>query len=164
MQYSTAVQAGYPLSLDRWISGTTLTPLVGLSYSYLRQNAYTESGSASALNVNASNSNSLRSEVGAKLSRQFATAYGTLVPSVELDWRHQYQNTRIQSTAGFTADTTGATTFTTQSASPIANTGVLNLGVTLLKGRNLSVSAQYVLEAAGGYVAQTGDVQVRWQY
>jgi outer membrane autotransporter protein len=164
MQYTTAVQGGYPLNLDRWISGTTLTPLVGLSYSHLRQNGYTESGSASALNVNASNSNSLRSEVGGKLSRQFVTAYGTLVPSVELDWRHQYQNTRIQSGASFTADATGATTFTTQSASPIANTGVLNLGVTLLKGRNLSVSAQYVLEAASGYTAQTGDVQVRWQY
>jgi outer membrane autotransporter protein len=164
MQYTTAIQFGYPLSLDRWIYGTTLTPLVGLSYSHLRQNGYTESGSASALNVNASNSNSLRSEVGTKLSRQFITAYGILVPTVELDWRHEYQNTPIQSSAGFTADTTGATTFATQSASAIANTGVLNLGLTLLKRGNLSVSAQYVLEVASGYRAQTGDVQVHWRY
>jgi outer membrane autotransporter protein len=164
MQYTTSMQAGYPLNLDAWMPGTTLTPLAGLSYSTLRQDGYVESGSAAALNVNAANSNSLKSELGVKLDRAFASAYGKIVPSLQASWRHEYHNTRLQSGASFAADTTGATSFTTQSASPIPNTGVLALGVTLIKSQNLSISARYTLEAASGYTAQTGDVLLRWQY
>lgn len=42
--------------------------------------------------------------------------------------------------------------------------GVLTLGVTLLKSSALSVSATYTLEAASGYTANIGDVQVRWNF
>jgi uncharacterized protein with beta-barrel porin domain len=116
------------------------------------------------LNVNAANSNSLKSELGIKLDRSFACAYGTLTPSVQASWRHEYHNTSLQSGASFAADTTGATSFTTQSAAPVPNTGVLALGITLMKNKNLSISARYTLEAASGYTAQTGDVLLRWQY
>jgi outer membrane autotransporter protein len=164
LQYTASMQAGYPLNLDAWMPETTLTPIAGLSYSTLRQDGYVESGSAAALNVDAANSNSLKSELGVKLDRVFATAYGKLVPSVQASWRHEYHNTRLQSGASFAADTTGATSFTTQSASPIPNTGVLALGITLMKNQNLSISARYTLEAASGYTAQTGDILLRWQY
>jgi outer membrane autotransporter protein len=162
--YTASMQAGYPLNLGAWMPATTLTPLAGLSYSILRQDGYVESGSAAALNVNAANTNALKSELGVKLDRSFATAYGTLVPSMQASWRHEYHNTRLQSGASFAADTTGATTFTIQSVSPIPNTGVLALGITLMKNQNLSISARYVLEASSGYTAQTGDVLLRWQY
>jgi len=40
----------------------------------------------------------------------------------------------------------------------------LALGVTLMRSQNLSVGAKYTLEAASGYAANTGDVQVRWDF
>lgn len=164
-QYIASVQAGYPLNLDAWMPGATLTPLAGLSYSTVRQNGYTESGgNGAALNVKASTSNSLKSELGARLERAFDTSYGKLLPSVQLGWRHEYRDKAVQTGGSFAADSTGATAFTTQGASPVANVGVLNLGLTLLRSGNLSLSGKYTLETGGGYTAQTGSVQVRWQY
>lgn len=164
-QYSTSVLAGYPLNLDAWLPGATLTPVAGLSYSTLRQNGYTETGgNGAALTVGSSTSNSLKSELGAKLERSFDTSYGKLLPSLQLGWRHEYKDGRVQTGASFAADSTGSTAFVTQSAAPIANLGVLNLGLTLLQGKQLSLTARYTLESGGGYTAQTGSMQVRWQY
>lgn len=164
-QYISSVQAGYPLSLDAWLPGATLTPIAGLSYSTLRQNGYTETGgSGAALSVNASSTNSLKSELGVKLERAFDLAYGKLLPSLQLGWRHEYKDSATQTGAIFAADTTGSTAFVTRSATPIANLGVLNLGMTLAQRNNLTLSGKYTLEAGGGYIAQTGSVQLRWQY
>ncbi|MGB9985408.1 MULTISPECIES: autotransporter domain-containing protein [unclassified Herbaspirillum] len=164
-QYLTSVQAGYPLNLDAWLPGATLTPIAGLSYSTLRQNGYTETGgNGAALSVNASSSNSLKSELGAKLENTYTVSYGKLLPSVQLGWRHEYRDRATQTGASFVADSTGSTAFVTRSATPVSNIGVLNLGVTLLRSNNLSLTGKYTLETGGGYTAQTGSVQVRWQY
>ncbi|MGZ5884040.1 MAG: autotransporter domain-containing protein [Burkholderiaceae bacterium] len=164
MQYSTSVQAGYPLHVNAFIPGATLTPIASLSYSTLRQQGYVESGTPAALNLAGARSNSLKSELGAKLERSFATSYGNLVPSVQVGWRHEYQDTRLQSAASFAADTTGSTSFTTQRATPVANTGVLTLGVTLMQSQKLNISANYSLEAANGYSSKTGGIQLRWRF
>src|SRR5450830_839823 len=164
-QYSTSVQAGYPLNLDAWLPGATLTPIAGLSYSTLRQNSYTDTGgNGAALTVNSSSTNSLKSELGAKLEKSFDTSYGKMLPSVQLGWRHEYKDGRTQSGASFSADSTGSTAFVTQSATPVSNLAVLNLGVTLAQSANLKLSAGYALESGGDYTAQTGSVQLRWQY
>jgi outer membrane autotransporter protein len=164
-QYITSVQAGYPLNLDAWLSNTTLTPIAGLSYSTLRQNGYTETGgNGAALAVGAMTSNSLTSELGAKLERIDDISYGKLLTSVQLGWRHEYKDNIFQTGARFVADSTGATTFTTKGASPVSNLGVLNLGVTLVQRGNLSLTGKYTLEAGGGYIAHTGSVQARLQF
>jgi outer membrane autotransporter protein len=164
-QYLSSVQAGYPLQLNAWLPGATLTPIAGLSYSTLRQNGYTETGgNGAALTVNAATSNSLKSELGAKLESVLDIAYGKLLPSVQLGWRHEYRSDATQTAASFAADSTGSTAFVTQHTAPVANTGVLNLGLTLLQSSRLSLTGKYTLETGGGYLAQTGSLQVRWQY
>jgi uncharacterized protein with beta-barrel porin domain len=102
--------------------------------------------------------------LGAKLERSFATSYGSVVPSAQLTWRHEYHDTSLQSVANYAADTAGATSFASSGAKPIDDTGVLVLGVTLMRSQNLSIGAKYTLEAASGYSANTGDVQVRWDF
>lgn len=165
MQYVASAQAGYPIKVDALMPDTTLTPIAGLTYSTLHQDAYTETGgNGAALQVAALNSSSLKSDIGAKLERSFATAYGQLVPSAQLSWRHEYRNSRLQSVANYAADTTGATSFTTLAPSPVADTGVLTLGVTLKRSENLSLIARYTIEAASGYIGQTADVRLRWQF
>lgn len=164
-QYMTSVQAGYPLALDAWLSDATLTPIAGLSYSTLRQDGYAETGgNGAALKVDASSVNSLKSELGAKLERGFETSSGKLMPSLQLGWRHEYRGGRAHAGASFAADSTGSTAFVTQGAAPVADIGVLTLGVTLLQGKQLNLTARYTLESGGGYKAQTGSLQARWQY
>ena len=160
-QYITSAQAGYPIKLD---AVTTLTPIGGLTYSHLSQDGYTETGSATALQIGSANTSSIKSDFGAKLDRSFKTSHGDMTPSAQLSWRHEYQNTGLQSIGNFAADTTGTTSFTTQGAAPEKDTGVLVLGVTLASSANLTLAAHYTLEAASGYTAQTGNVQLRWQY
>ncbi|NWB49659.1 autotransporter outer membrane beta-barrel domain-containing protein [Pseudomonas gingeri] len=165
MQYIASAVAGYPIDLGPGLAHTILTPIAGLTYSTLRQDSYTESGgNGAALHLDSSNSTSLKSDLGAKLERSFATSYGSVVPSAQLTWRHEYHDNGLQSVANFAADTSGATSFSSPGAKAIADTGVLALGVTLLHSENFSVGAKYTLEAANGYTANTGDVQARWNF
>ena len=48
--------------------------------------------------------------------------------------------------------------------SAIGDTGVLSLGATLVRSNRVSLSAKYTLEAGSGYTANTGNLQVRWDF
>jgi outer membrane autotransporter protein len=156
-----SAQGGYPIRLNET---TVLTPIAGLNYSKLNQNGYTESGgNGAALTVAGNKSSSLKSDLGAKLERSFATSYGNLAPSVQVTWRHEYRDTRLRSVANFAADTSGSTSFTTFGAKPIADTGVMALAATLTRTDNITVTGRYSLEAGGGYRSQTADVRPRYR-
>ncbi|MFC7289952.1 autotransporter domain-containing protein [Herminiimonas glaciei] len=165
MQYIAAAQLGYPIKVDQVLPGAVLTPLAGLVYSSLRQDGYTETGgNGAALQVGSSSTHSVKSDLGFKLERAYKTTYGLLKPSVQLLWRHEYSDTRLQSIANFAADTTGVTSFTSQGAKPVKDTGVLSLGATLLRSDKLTLSANYTLEQGGGYSSQTGSLLARWRF
>ena len=157
-QYVARAEAGYPLALR----GMTLTPLASLTYSYLNQGSYTESGgNGAALSVGSSHASSVKSSLGAKLEKGFTTHYGEIVPQLQAKWIHEYNHTRQVTGASFAADPTGQTAFTTVGAAPVADLADLSLGVTLLRANNLSLSVRYELQAAPGFVSQTGTVRLR---
>lgn len=161
MQYTAAARIGYPINVNDMI----VTPLAGLTYSSLRLDAYKETGgNGAALNVAASDTHSIKSDLGFKLERGYQTAYGVLKPMLQLLWRHEYSDTRLQSVANFAADISGATTFVTQGPTPVKDTGVLSLGATLLRSDKLTLSAAYTLEKGGGYTSQTGSLLARWRF
>lgn len=162
MQYLAAIQAGYPIDLG---ANTTLTPIAGLAYSTLKQDSYTEKGgNGAALHVDSDDIDSLKSDLGAKLERSFATSYGELIPAAQLTWRHEFRDEGLRSVANYSADVAGETSFTSNGPSAIKDTGVLNLGVTMVRSDRLSLSANYTLEAGSGYTANTGNVQARWDF
>ena len=155
-QYVARAKAGYPLALGNM----TLTPLASLTYSYLHQGAYTESGGAGdALSVDASHSTSFKSSLGAKLEQGFSTKYGEIVPDVQAQWVHEYVHTRQVTGAQFAADPS-ETGFTTVGASPVSDLADLSVGVMVLRENTLSVSVRYELQAGSGYVSQTGIVRL----
>ena len=157
-QYVARAEAGYPLALR----GVTLTPLASLTYSFLHQASYTESGgNGAALSVGTTNTSSVRSGLGVKLERGFATSYGEIVPDIQAQWIHEYDHTRQATGARFAADPTGETAFTTVGPTPVADLADVSLGVTLLRANNLTVSARYEVQAAPRFVSQTGIVRLR---
>jgi len=164
MQYVLAAEGGYPLKLGGLMAGSTLTPLAGMTYSYLTQNGYSESGSSAALAVSGVNTSSVRSDIGAKLSHPFSSPYGDLLPSAQLTWRHEYQNQRSSNSAYYTADSTGASNFTSTGTRPLADTGVLTLGMSLLRSKHLTLSGQYQLEKGSGYTGQSANLNLRYQF
>jgi outer membrane autotransporter protein len=157
-QYVARAEAGYPLALG----SATLTPLASLTYSYQNQGNYTESGgNGAALAVDSSHGSSVKSSLGAKLEKGFSTRYGELVPELQAQWIHEYDHTRMVTGAGFAADATGQTAFTTVGAAPVADLADISLGATLLRANNLSLSVHYEVQAAPGFVSQTGIVRLR---
>ncbi|WP_447588391.1 autotransporter domain-containing protein [Aquipseudomonas campi] len=162
MQYLAAAQAGYPIDLG---SSTTLTPIAGLTYSTLKLDSYTEKGgNGAALHIKSTDIDSLKSDLGVKLERSFATTYGELTPVAQLTWRHEFRDEGLRSVANFAADVAGETSFASNGPSAINDTGVLNLGVTLVRSDRLSLAARYTLEAGSGYTANTGNLQARWNF
>ena len=165
LQYVFSAQAGRPVKLDALMPNTTVTPIAGLVYSGLRQNSYTETGgNGAALQVGATTSTSIKSDLAVKLERLFATAYGDLVPAVQLGWRHEYKNTRSQSVSSFAADTSGLTSFTSMAPTQKADTAVLGLSMTLMRSKDLTLAVRYTWEGTSGYSAQTADIRVRYQF
>ena len=133
-----------------------------MTYSYQHQDGYTESGgNGAALTLGASHTTSVKSELGAKIERAFQTRYGILIPSVQAAWRHEFDHTRALVNASYAADATGETGFSTLGASPTTESGVLTAGITLLRQNNMTITAQYQLEAASGYLSQGGTLRLR---
>jgi outer membrane autotransporter protein len=162
-QYVAKAAGGYRLPVGG-ASGTTLTPIWGLTYSHLNQDAYTESGgNGAALRVDGEGDNSLKGEVGLKLERSFAVARGDVVPEVRLMYRHEFDNGAQLQTASFAADAAG-TTFSTLNARPIENSGLGSVGVNLLGNDGVTVTLKYTAEIATGYVSQGGSLRVRWVF
>lgn len=161
MQYTAAARIGYPINVNEMI----VTPLAGMTYSSLRLDGYQETGgNGAALNVAASDTHSIKSDLGFKLERGYQTAYGVFKPTLQLLWRHEYSDTRLQSVANFAADISGTTSFVTLGPTPLKDTGVLSLAATLLRSDQLTLSAAYTLEKGGGYTAQTGSLLARWRF
>ncbi|WP_076592114.1 autotransporter outer membrane beta-barrel domain-containing protein [Herminiimonas arsenitoxidans] len=158
MQYVAKAEVGYPLATG----SVTTTPLLGLTYSRLNQDAYTESGgNGAALAVGSTSVNSLQSDLGVKFERELTTSYGNLIPSLKLAWRHEFDNNRVATNARFAADPSGATSFTSLGVSPIKNSAMISLGATLLRQKNLSLSVRYDLQTGSGFLAQSGSLRLR---
>ncbi|MBA0195845.1 autotransporter domain-containing protein [Pectobacterium brasiliense] len=163
MQYVVSGQTGYPFKLGA--TETTLTPIAGLTYSILKQQGYTESGGNGAgLTVGDATSTSLKSDVALKLDRRIALSGGEVQPFIQLGWRHEFHDDAMQSAASFAADSTGATDFVTTGSRPVADSGVLSVGTTIVSQRNLSLTLKYTGEAARSYESHSGNLQVRWQF
>lgn len=157
-QYVAKAEFGYPLA----VGSVTVTPLASLMYSYLHQNAYTESGgNGAALAVGSTHATSVKSELGVKFERAYSSSYGSIVPDLKLAWRHEYDNTRVLSTASFAGDPTGETSFTSLGARAVSDTAVVSAGVTLMRASNLSITARYEAEIGSGYLSQAGSIRLR---
>jgi outer membrane autotransporter protein len=156
-QYVARAEAGYPLALGV----TTITPLAGLTYSYLHQDSYTENGgNGAALSVGATHLTSVASNIGVKIARTLATPEGDFAPFVGFAWDHEYDHARQQIDARYAADPLGETAFTTAGATPVSDIADFSAGVTLLRANNLSLTARYDLQAAPHFVVQTGSLRL----
>lgn len=150
-QYVLKAEFGYPLALPH---NLTLTPLANLSYSYLHQDGYTESGgNGSALQVNSAHSEAIKSGLGARIDTSLQTGWGEVVPYAQLLWNHQYNDSRMAVTAAYAADASN-TSFTSLGSSPVKNAANLTLGAMLLRANNTSLTAYYDLTTASHYTNQ----------
>ncbi|VVE46460.1 Outer membrane protein B [Pandoraea iniqua] len=157
-QLVARAEFGYPLAAG----SLTVTPIVALTYGYLKQNAYTETaGNGAALSVGTTNTRSVTTDLAIKLSQPFASRYGAWIPELQVGWRHQYDNSQGLTFSQFSADPTGETAFSTAGSRPITDTALVTAGLTLVRSERTSLTLRYDLQAASGYVSQAGSLRLR---
>ena len=102
--YETSFHAlsGY----DHYFGNVTVGPRVGVNYSHLSIDDYTEDGAGSglALSYEDQTIRSLQSTVGLYASAAFSTSYGVWVPQATADYVHEFQNNQRSITVQFAGD------------------------------------------------------------
>ncbi|HLA29967.1 MAG TPA: autotransporter outer membrane beta-barrel domain-containing protein [Pseudomonas sp.] len=159
-QWGSKVEAGYPIALTEQLS---LTPLAGLEWTRLELDSYTEKDAgALSLQVDEQNGDTSNSLLGARLEMDIPmTNQYRLKPSVHAMWRHQFQNSGLDTTASFLG---GGGSFTTPGQDMQRDNYTLGVAVDLQQRDGSSVSLQLDSLRASGLEAYAAQLQANWLF
>lgn len=157
-QYGAKAEFGYPLPFG----SAVVTPLASLAYNRLHQDGYTETGAAAALTVAGSDTDSIRSGLGSKVSATVATLGNwNIKPNARAMWLHEF-NGSAQDTTSTYVD--GGSSFVTSGMKVAQEHFNLGVGLDVASVRNTTVSAKYDADLSDRYVSHTGSLQVRTEF
>ena len=123
----------------------TFGPLAGLQYTHLSVDGYHETGSIADLSVNDSQSDSLRSRVGGRISFNYAHYGMTFTPFLEATWQHEFMDQSRGITSQF--DNAGPGAFSVRTDNPSRDSALADLGLNLEINRSLTAFAEYQVQA-----------------
>jgi fibronectin-binding autotransporter adhesin len=138
---SVAGQWSTPIALRGLADGTaTLTPKAGISYIYLSEDSFSESGAGGFdLSNSGHGTNSLQPYVGAALAQKFVTGGGTAItPEVRMSYAHDMFDSR-----NLTVNTASGSAFVVQGVKPSRDQLSAGLGVVMQATETLSAYADY---------------------
>jgi len=158
--YGAHAEAGYVVPLG----GATLTPLVGLGYTRLSGDSFTETGGGAAtLRVTRDNAEQLASSLGARVAMRIDLgASGTLVPEAHAIWQHDFLGER--QTVGEAFAAAPGTGFSVISSSFGRDSGRLGLGATLELNPATSLFIDYDAQVQGGFTSQIGSIGAKLSF
>jgi len=142
-QYVTNLDFGYdfqPKNNREWIFGPTL----GLTYTHLDINSFTESGAGPAdLAVNSQSLDSLRSQLGGHVIYQARAGSLLFQPNFTAMWQHEYLNN-----PGITSqfNVPGTNPFTIQTATTGNNSALLGCGLTVTLDNSMAFYVNYLAD------------------
>ena len=159
-QMAARVNAGWPFALN---DSTTLTPMAGLEWNRLKQDGYTETGAgALSMTVQGESASRVRSVLGVSVSTETGLSNGVkLTPSAHVNWRHDFRNDGLNSTATFTG---GGAAFVTPGQDLASNTYNLGAALVLRKSSDFTFTLQLDGEVASGYSAIAGQAVGQWLF
>jgi uncharacterized protein YhjY with autotransporter beta-barrel domain len=142
-QYVTNLDFGYdfqPKNHREWIYGPTL----GLTYTHLDIDSFTETGAGPAdLAVNSQSLDSLRSRLGAHVIYQARSGSLLFQPNLSIMWQHEYlDNPGITSQLSIP----GTTPFTIQTATTGKDSALIGTGVTVTLDNSMAIYLNYLAD------------------
>lgn len=147
------ITLGYQISAGGW----DIVPSLGAVYRDVNIDGYTELDSMNgglALQYGDQEIKSTRSIVTVSFSRPISRSFGVLVPNLQLEWHHEFEDDVRALQAKYAADTTSATCagavscFTFLTDQPESDFGVASLGLSAVFARR--VQAYFIYEALLG--------------
>ncbi|MBM7456945.1 outer membrane autotransporter protein [Oceanisphaera litoralis] len=154
------VGAGYQFELGQ---ATRFVPSLSLEASRLSVDGYTETGSPAALSIGKQDFNRLELGLSTELSKDYQINSMMVTPSLTLGAFHDFEAEAQASTVAFAA--APAETFTVTGRDPEKNRYVAGVGLDIMSGENLTVSAEYNYNWNGdGFDANAGALKFRWDF
>lgn len=148
-------EAGYALALSDL---ATIEPFVGVTWSQLRMQGFSESGGAAALSSEGLRQRNLSSLAGLRGSWQLP-GYAIALRGM-LGWRHVYGSTLPVASMAFDQGPAFSVTGT-----PIARDAArVEFGADLMTVRNLTAGLSYGGEFGGGNRQHAGTLDMRWRF
>ena len=139
-----------------------VTPFTSLSYNYLAQDGYTETGAPGAnLSVDKRHTYSLRSGFGAKVAAKVgSTDNWAFTPNARAVWLHEFNPNAPSATASYA----GGTTFITPGQKLAQEAGVFGVGLEAKSVDGMTFSAKYDFELRNQFVGNNLMLQVRQEF
>ncbi|WP_169570020.1 autotransporter domain-containing protein [Sneathiella limimaris] len=156
-QYMAAVQFGVPLTAGDY----QITPMAGVSYTYLTTDDYRETG-AGGLNqqVKTDNLQLLTTSVGAQISTQIRAGSGYFIPHLRGGVRYELLGENATATSQFTG---GGSTFTVEGQDPEQFGAQLGLGFAYDVGEWI-LGANYDAEFKNNYLSHSGSLKAKLRF
>ena len=151
--------AGLPLQA----AGGWVDPFANLRYTQLKEDAFTESGSGSALAVEQRRTRAVVSELGLRWTRAYA-AHGnaSVSPEASVAWLHDFGSGNRLINAAY-LDAPDAS-FAVEGQPIKRNSAKLGLGVTYRSGSGLTTQLRYSAEVRPGYRAHGIIGELRYEF
>ncbi|WP_231949284.1 autotransporter outer membrane beta-barrel domain-containing protein [Herminiimonas arsenitoxidans] len=155
------VETGYQLPLS---TGLILKPLASLSYVRQREPGFVENGAGEiGLNGESATTQSLRSGLGATLTKDFALSRGVLTVEGKARWLHEFEDRTPQFQAAFIGDVTGQR-FTVQGAQGWRDAALLGVNLVYAQAANMHVYLSYDATVAKRDTAHTITAGLRYAW
>jgi outer membrane autotransporter protein len=160
---SLSAEGGYAFVLD-WL---TVEPTIGLNYSHLWQDSFSETGTASdgnnyGLNVNSVDMDSFRSTLGVRLAAQFGKKGGVqFIPALRAVWEHEFADRYADVNASFIG---GSGSFDTRGVEMDADSGKFGAGLTVAFNKAIQGFVNYdaSLNTQLRYQTVSGGLSLSW--
>lgn len=156
-QITARLEGGYPVAVG---SNVTVTPFVRTTYTNLDIDSYTEAGGGAAdLRVESQNYNIFQVGVGGMVQASFSLGEDTVLqPQATAFYGYDVIGDHVSTREAFAA---GGSSWTVEGPDAPRSTVNLGLGLSLLTGDNLTISASYDAKLADGYRAHMGRISGR---
>jgi len=158
--FAVNVEAGWPKEND----GVTITPTLGLAYSHLSADAYTETGAAGMnLKVTPSDYDTFEGKAGVKITGKSVDADGGIGrPEIRVGVTHNFGDDTADSTATFTV---GGSSFTTTGVETDSTKVDLGLGYTYTNPEgDTDISLNIDGRKSSSYLQYGGGLTVKWKF
>jgi uncharacterized protein with beta-barrel porin domain len=159
--YRAYAETGYALH-PSFVPQARVTPYLGLGYLHAHTDGFTETGSATALNVQAMDPNSFTTTIGARATMTWQIGSTVFRPELRAGWQHEFLDESATVRAAFTAAPSGVFTATGTSFGSESFLGGAGLTTTITASTQLFFD--YDAKVTGGYTAQSVSGGLRVQF
>ena len=140
-QGTASLDGGY----DFHTGALTYGPLAGVEYTHLEVDGYNESGSVADLSVSDSNSDSLRSRLGGRISYSLVHCGVTFTPHLDASWQHEFLDQARGISGQFIGSGLGS--FAVRTATPDRDSALIDAGLNADINRSVTVFGDYEVQA-----------------